>query len=173
MKKYFCVFFSLAIIAGLWANSDQELLAKVDSLVSYPDTDFQAIYSIVQDRPGRTPVTTEAVIMRRDSREQYVIVISKPVENRGHGYLKEGSTLWLYDPKERKFNTTRSADRFQNTNARNSDFTRSTLARDYRVVSGEDVVLGSLIQQEAPTVFKIPTQEIQISPVPLWLRITG
>jgi hypothetical protein len=62
--------------------------------------------------------------------------------SRGQGYLKEGNTLWFYDPQSRLFNTTSSSSRFQNTNASNSDFTRSTLAQDYRVVSGEDVMLG-------------------------------
>ncbi|MDR0443416.1 MAG: outer membrane lipoprotein-sorting protein [Treponema sp.] len=127
---------------GLWAVSDQELLAKVDSLVSYFDTDFSAEYTIVQDKPGQSRTTTTAGIFRRDSKEQYVIVIMQPLISKGQGYLKEGKTLWFYDPQSRRFNTTSSADRFQNTNARNSDFTRSTLAEDYKVVAGEDAVLG-------------------------------
>jgi hypothetical protein len=56
--------------------------------------------------------------------------------------LKQGDTLWFYDPESQRFNTTSSSARFQNTNASNSDFTRSTLAKDYRVTAGEDVVLG-------------------------------
>jgi hypothetical protein len=131
-----------AVSAGLWADPDQELLAKVDALVSYYDVDFQAEYTIVQDKPGQSRSTTVAGVFRRDSREQYVIVIMQPLISKGQGYLKEGGTLWFYDPQSRRFNTTSSADRFQNTNARNSDFTRSTLAIDYRAVSGEDVTLG-------------------------------
>jgi hypothetical protein len=66
----------------------------------------------------------------------------QPAISRGQGYLKQGKTLWIYDPDSRRFNSTSSADRFQNTNARNSDFTRSTLAEDYRITGGEDAVLG-------------------------------
>jgi outer membrane lipoprotein-sorting protein len=137
----------IIVTTALWAqagfaNSDQELLAKVDSLVSYLDTDFQAEYVIIQDKPGQSRTTTVAGIFRRDAREQYVIVIMEPLISRGQGYLKEGNTLWFYDPESRRFNTTSSSSRFQNTNARNSDFTRSTLAQDYRVVSGENVQLG-------------------------------
>ncbi|MDR2730398.1 MAG: outer membrane lipoprotein-sorting protein [Treponema sp.] len=128
--------------SALWAISDQELLAKVDSLVSYYDTDFSAEYTIVQDKPGQSRSTTVAGIFRRDSKEQYVIVVMQPPVSKGQGYLKEGKTLWFYDPESRRFNTTSSADRFQNTNARNSDFTRSTLAQDYKVVSGENTALG-------------------------------
>jgi outer membrane lipoprotein-sorting protein len=128
--------------AGLWAITDGELLAKVDSLASFMDTDFSAEYTIIQDKPGQKPSTTVAGVFRRDSRETYVIVVMQPLISKGQGYLKQGTTLWFYDPQSRRFNTTSSADRFQNTNARNSDFTRSTLAQDYRVVSGENAVLG-------------------------------
>jgi len=147
IKKYFFLFLGFIVLTSLWAqprpvNADQELLVRVDSLVSYLDIDFSAEYTIVQDKPGQSRTTTVAGIFRRDSREQYVIVIMDPLISRGQGYLKEGNTLWFYDPQSRRFNTTSSADRFQNTNARNSDFTRSTLAQDYRVVAGENVQLG-------------------------------
>jgi outer membrane lipoprotein-sorting protein len=143
IKKIFLTLFSLFFAAaGLSAISDQELLKKVDSLVSYFDTDFQAEYTIVQEKPGQTRSTTTAGIFRRDSREMYVIVIMQPLISKGQGYLKEGKTLWFYDPQSRRFNTTSSTERFQNTNARNSDFTRSTLSEDYRVTAGEDVMLG-------------------------------
>ena len=128
--------------AGLWAISDQELLQKVDSLASYFDTDFSAEYTIIEDKPGQGLTTKVAGVFRRDSIETYVIVMTQPVISKGQGYLKQGNTLWFYDPQSRRFNTTSSSDRFQNTNARNSDFTRSTLAQDYKVISGEDAALG-------------------------------
>jgi hypothetical protein len=128
--------------AGIWAITDQELLVKVDSLVSYLDTDFSAEYTIIQDKPGQGLSTTVTGIFRRDAADTYVIVVMQPLISRGQGYLKQGNTLWFYDPESRRFNTTSNADRFQNTNARNSDFTRSTLAQDYKVTAGEDVMLG-------------------------------
>jgi outer membrane lipoprotein-sorting protein len=127
---------------SLQAVSDQELLAKVDSLVSYYGVDFSAEYTIVQEKPGQGLSTTVAGVFRRDSKETYVIVVMEPIISKGQGYLKQGKTLWFYDPESRYFNTTSNADRFQNTNARNSDFTRSTLSEDYKVTAGEDVTLG-------------------------------
>jgi outer membrane lipoprotein-sorting protein len=127
---------------SLQAVSDQELLAKVDSLVSYYGVDFSAEYTIVQEKPGQGLSTTIAGVFRRDSKETYVIVVMEPLISKGQGYLKQGKTLWFYDPESRYFNTTSNADRFQNTNARNSDFTRSTLSEDYKVTAGEDVTLG-------------------------------
>ena len=138
------VFLFLFFVAGipLHALTDQELLAGVDALVSYYDTDFSAEYTIIQDKPGQGLSTTMAGVFRRDSSETYMIIIMQPLISKGQGYLKQGKTLWFYDPESRRFNTTTNADRFQNTNARNSDFTGSTLAQDYRVTTGEDVTLG-------------------------------
>ena len=149
-KKSFLIIFYFLFFISLFADtgvenrfaSDQELLARLDSLVSYIDTDFSAQYTIRQQRPGQSLSTTVAGVFRRDIQEIYTIVIMQPLISRGQGYIKEGDTLWFYDPDSRQFNTTSSANRFQNTNARNSDFTRSTLAEDYRVIDAEDAILG-------------------------------
>jgi outer membrane lipoprotein-sorting protein len=132
----------LLISPVLWALPDNELLKKVDSLASYFGTDFSAQYTIVQNKPGGKPTSTVAGVFRRDSSETFVIVVMQPSISRGQGYLKQGQTLWFYDPESRRFNSSSNQDRFQNTNARNSDFTRSTLSEDYQVITGEDARLG-------------------------------
>ena len=129
---------------SLWSITDMDLLRKADSLASYMDTDFSAEYTIIQEKPGQSRTKTVAGVFRRDSKETYVIVIMEPAISKGQGYLKQGKTLWFYDPDSKRFNSTSSQDRFQNTNARNSDFTRSTLAQDYRVNGGTDTMLGHL-----------------------------
>jgi len=133
------IFFPLST---LWSITDQELLRKADSLASYMDTDFSAEYTIIQEKPGQSRTKTVAGVFRRDAKETYVIVIMEPAINKGQGYLKQGKTLWFYDPGSKRFNSTSSQERFQNTSARNSDFTRSTLAQDYRISTGADAVLG-------------------------------
>jgi len=142
MRKYICFLLVIAFSGTLFAVDYKALLKKADALVNYPSTDFSAEYTIVQDKPGQSRTTTVAAVFRRDSRETYVILIKDPSINRGQGYLKQGGTLWFFDPESRKFNSTSSSDRFQNSNARNSDFTRSTLAIDYDVVSGKEGKLG-------------------------------
>jgi outer membrane lipoprotein-sorting protein len=134
------------LVAGapLWALTDQELLRKADSLASYLDSDFSAEYTIIQDKPGQSRTKTVAGVFRRDSKDMYVIVIMEPGISKGQGYLKQGKTLWFYDPDSKRFNTSSNQDRFQNTNARNSDFTRSTMAQDYRISDGADALLGRL-----------------------------
>jgi outer membrane lipoprotein-sorting protein len=154
--------------ASVWGISDLDLLKKADALASYMDSDFSAEYTIVQDKPGQSRSTTVAGVFRRDSVEMYVIIIMQPEINKGQGYLKQGTTLWVYDPESRKFNTTSSSDRFQNTNARNSDFTRSTLAEDYKIVSGTDENLGRfkcrvLHLEAATTEVTYPKMKVWIS----------
>jgi outer membrane lipoprotein-sorting protein len=142
MRLFVLLFLVFMIGTTLHAITDQELLARVDALVSYFDTDFSAEYTILQDKPGEGVSKTVAGVFRRDSNETFLIVIMEPLISKGQGYLKQDNTIWFYDPESRRFNTTTNSERFQNTNAVNSDFTRSTLARDYKVVSGEDATLG-------------------------------
>jgi len=153
MRNKPAVFFGLLIFTVIYAQQaaaqtraalpDQELLARVDASISYLNTDFSAEYVVVQDRPGQARTTTVAGVFRRDSAGQYTIVIMQPAISSGQGYIKEGNTLRFYDPQSRRFEVTRSASRFlNNSNARNSDFTRSTLAQDFRVLSGANEPLG-------------------------------
>jgi hypothetical protein len=142
LKKISLFVVFILSVTGLYANPDQELLVRVDSLVSYFDTDFSAKYTFLQERPGQGVSETVAGIFRRDSRETYVMIIMEPHISKGQGYLKQGNTLWFYDSESRIFNTTSNTDRFRNTNARNSDLTRSSLAQDYRVITGENITLG-------------------------------
>ncbi len=141
-RKYIAACFYLLFTVFLYGVDFTELLEKADGLVNFPDSDFSAEYTIVQDRPGQGQTTTVSAVFRRDSDKKYVIIILKPEISKGQGYLKMEDTLWFYDPESRRFNSTSSKERFQNSNARNSDFTRSTLALDYDVLEGERVKLG-------------------------------
>ena len=119
-----------------------QLLKRADSLITFPETDFSALYSFVQETPGQGSSSKEAMVFRRDHNNTYLIVMTDPPEDRGKGYLKYGNDLWYYDPVSRRFTFTSAKDRFQNMNARNSDFTRSNLAEDYKVAGSQRAKLG-------------------------------
>jgi len=120
----------------------REILEKVDALVSYTEYDFSAEYTITDVRPGEGTSRTKTVIFRRDRSDTYTIIVMEPKSDRGKGYLKIGGKMWLYDPVPRRFTVVSAKDRFQNTNARNSDFTQSTLAQDYRITGHGTAQLG-------------------------------
>ena len=140
---------ALALIApAIFANEidpdeGREILERIDSLVSYDESDFSAEYTVTQERPGQGQSRTKMTMFRRDRENRYTILIMEPAADRGKGYVRIGDNLWLYDPADQRFTRTSARDRFENTNARNSDFTQSTLAEDYRVVGHVREQLGA------------------------------
>ncbi|MBN1523006.1 MAG: outer membrane lipoprotein-sorting protein [Spirochaetales bacterium] len=143
MKRFFIII--VLILSGCvfgYAQDFKAMLVTADALVNFPDSDFSAEYTIAREVPKQGLTSTSCVIFRRDVEKKYVIIVTEPKINKGQGYLKIGDTIWFYDPESRRFNTSSSRERFQNSNARNADFTESTLARDYDVVKGEKVMLG-------------------------------
>ena len=143
MKRLaFIMICSLMTTLLLEAQDFKAMLQKADALVNFPGQDFSAEYTIVREVPKKGLNTTVCYIFRRDSENKYVIIIKAPEINKGQGYLKLDDTIWFYDPESRKFNSTSSRERFQNSIARNADFTRSTLAEDYHVENGRQVKLG-------------------------------
>ncbi|HDQ13703.1 MAG TPA: outer membrane lipoprotein-sorting protein [Sediminispirochaeta sp.] len=123
----------------------REILERVDRLVTYPQSDFSAEYTVVESRPGEGNSRTKMTMFRRDRKDTYTIIIMEPAGDRGKGYLRVGDKLWLYDPVPRRFTVISSKDRFQNTSLRNSDFTRSSLAEDFRIVARRQEELGSYL----------------------------
>ena len=133
-----------ALLAQPFSREESaRILGLVDSLVSYENNDFSAEYTIVDDKPGEGTKRTKTTIFRRDREDTYTIIIMEPVSDKGKGYLRRGSNLWLYDPVPRQFTVVSAKDRFQNSNARNSDFTKSTLAEDYLIVRRSAGLLGA------------------------------
>ncbi|MCX7025048.1 MAG: outer membrane lipoprotein-sorting protein [Spirochaetes bacterium] len=133
---------AFAAVQAVVAQADfKALLAKVDALVSF-DGDFSAEYTVMQENPGVGTSVTTLAMFRRDKASKYLILILKPESDKGKGYLKIDGSLWLYDPVGRSFTFTSSQERFQNSNARNSDFTRSTLALDYDIAGSKREKLG-------------------------------
>lgn len=124
-------------------DEGRRILQRIDSLVSYEESDFSAEYTVTQERPGQGQSRTKMTMFRRDRENRYTILIMEPAADRGKGYVRIGENLWLYDPADQRFTRTSARDRFENTNARNSDFTQSTLAEDYRVVGHVREQLGA------------------------------
>jgi hypothetical protein len=82
------------------------------------------------------------MLFRRDRKQQFLVLLVEPVEDKGKGYLMIEGGIWLYDPRDRRFTFTSAQDAFRNTNARNSDFALSNLSGLYRVVSASKEKLG-------------------------------
>jgi hypothetical protein len=83
-------------------------------------------------------------MFRRDAKDEFLILFEAPETKIGQGYLKIGDNLWFYDPESRKFNHSSLKDSFDSSDARNSDFSRSSYSEDYRVARAESGTLGRL-----------------------------
>lgn len=169
------VFFLLLILflgSSAWAQnySDAEsrsILGEIDSQVSFMDSDFSAEYQVIQDKPGQGSSITRAAVFRRDREDSMTIIILEPEQDQGKGYLKIGNNLWIYDPVSRRFNVTSARDRFQNSNARNSDFSSPTFAQDYRITSSHSQQLGAY----ATTVYELDarTDQVEVPHMVIWV----
>lgn len=142
MKRLFLLLSLVAMPLAAQLNS-KAILAKIDAQASFLETDFSAEIEMTHTKPGEGKTQRTVALFRRDREQKYVMLLLKPESDRGKGYLKIGNNLWLYETiPTRRFTVTSAKDRFQNSNARNSDFTQSTLAQDYKIVAASTATLG-------------------------------
>lgn len=131
--KAFVVFLAVCIVNVHAEDALEDRLKAVDAACTFLDTDLSAEYRIERTEPGVGTTTTVAAMFRRDKSDQFLILIISPEIDKGKGYLKLDENLWLYDPVGRVFTFTNAKDRFQNSNARNSDFQRPNYHKNYTV----------------------------------------
>ena len=134
-----------AACGQLWALSDvecQTLLKRAEDNTAFYETDFKGNYTVVQNKPGEGQNLTEAVMYRRDRTGAWTILVTGPAKEKGKGYLQFDNNIWFFDPADKRFTFTSAKDKFQNTNANNSDFAPQHYARDYSIESAEEVTLG-------------------------------
>lgn len=137
----------LSGIGQLWALDGAEyetLLKKAEDNTAFYETDFKGNYTVVQNKPGEGQNVTEAIMYRRDKTGAWTILVTGPAKEKGKGYLQFDNNIWFYDPADKRFTFTSAKDKFQNTNANNSDFAPQHYARDYSIESAEEVTLGKM-----------------------------
>ena len=122
----------------------QELLVRAEENTAFYETDFKGNYTVVQNKPGEGQNVNEAIMYRRDRAASWTILITGPAKEKGKGYLQFDNNIWFYDPADRRFTFTSAKDKFQNTNANNSDFAPQHYARDYSIASFEETMLGKM-----------------------------
>ncbi len=120
----------------------QQILAKIDELTNFDNTDFSATITIVDQKVAEAKSVTRAKMFRRDRLKKFTIIIDIPEVQRGQGYLREGDNVWFYDPNTREFSFSSLKERFSDSGANNDDFASSSLAEDYKVAKGEEGTLG-------------------------------
>ena len=119
-----------------------KILAQLDELGNFPGKDYSALFTIVSEKPDEKQSITQVHVFRRDTKKQFTILIMLPEVSKGQGYLREEDNVWFYDPTSRKFSHSSVKENLQNTEAKNSDFTKSSLVDDYTVSKVSDGLVG-------------------------------
>lgn len=144
MKKIICSVAAAVLSALLFAQDYSALLKKAEDNTAFYGTDFKGNYTIVHNKPGEGQKITEAIMYRRDSENKWTILVTGPASEKGKGYLQYDGNIWFYDPADSAFTFTSAKDKFQNTNANNSDFAPQKYFTNYAIDSAEKVKLGKL-----------------------------
>lgn len=119
------------------------ILTRIDEMGDFEDSDFAAEITVVSKKPDEDDSVIVAQYYRRDKEEKFTMILRKPDIQSGQGYFSAGDDLWFYDPESRKFAYSSLKDSFQDSDAQNSDFAASSLAKDYTVTASESAKLGS------------------------------
>jgi len=131
-------------VAAVAEPDIEAILRAIDNQSSFGDSDFQAVMTIITQDPQKGTEKFVVHEYRRDREKKFLLLFVEPRAQRGQGYLMDGDNLWFYDPESRKFSHTSLKESFAGSDARNEDFTQSSLSKDYRVTGYETGVLGSI-----------------------------
>ena len=172
--KYKRIIFSIVIgavfasqLCALSKAEYQDLLQKAEDNTSFYETDFKGSYTVVQNKPGEGQNVTEAIMYRRDKSGSWTILITGPAKEKGKGYLQFDNNIWFFDPADKRFTFTSAKDKFQDTNAHNSDFAPQHYARDYSIENAEEVTLGKM--KCVLFTLNAKTKEVDYPKLKLWV----
>ena len=146
MKKIFVFLMMILMTVSVFSITKEQseaLLKKAQDNSGFFETDFSGNYTVVQEKPGEGKSVTEAILYRRDKNAKWTILITGPAKEKGKGYLQYDNNIWFFDPADKRFTFTSAKDKFQNTNANNSDFTPQYYYRDYSIEKYSEVKLGN------------------------------
>ncbi len=138
------ILFMFLLPVGVFAKSVDYLaiLRDIDELRSFDKADFSAVLTMISEDPEKGVEKKVVQMFRRDRDDKFLMLIKEPEVQRGQGYLKVGKNMWFYDPESRKFSHISLKENFAGTDAKNSDFGKSSLAEDYDVISHSEGKLG-------------------------------
>lgn len=119
----------------------EAILARIDAQTRF-DTDFSAVMTMIVEDPEQGISKLVVRQFRRDDGDHFLLLIQEPITQKGQGYLLERDNLWFYDPSSRKFAHTSLKESFQDSDARNADFSQWSYSTSYAVDGYEEGVLG-------------------------------
>jgi len=88
---------------GLFAQTPdfKTILATIDQRSNFKSSDFSAVVSLVSEDPEKGVESRTVRTFRRDTQDMFLMLILKPENQLGQGYLRVEDNLWFYDPESR------------------------------------------------------------------------
>lgn len=123
---------------------DQTILDAIDRGRNFETLDISCLLTVLTTHSDGEKDTIEGRYFRRDREDKFTLIISAPRAQMGQGYLQVDSNLWFYDPETRAFAHRTVKDNFQDSKARNDDFTSTSYGLDYRVTSSTQAKLKNI-----------------------------
>lgn len=129
------------------ASAPNELLRLIDKKMSLA-SDYKGVVRIREIRKDGTERAIEMNVYRRDSTQNFLMLITQPRNMAGGGYLRIGGNLWEYSASTGQWvRTTRRAN-IVGTIACEGDFDRPRLSEDYDAkADGEETVRGTVFRK--------------------------
>jgi len=173
MKKIFTylimAFVAVSALSAQTVSLDwNKILTKIDEMGDFEKGDFSAEVTVVSQKPGKDDSTIVVRYFRRDIEDKFTMVILKPEIQKGQGYFCAGDDLWFYDPESRKFAYSSLKESFQDSDAQNSDFSASSLAKDYTIGETSSAKLGSIDVYVATLAAK--DNKVAVAKRKIWIR---
>ncbi len=148
LNHLFRAVLTTALLAAPAALADMKDPAEVKKLLETLDDrqrnggDYKSLMYIEQKEKDKTDVVREAVVYRRDAKDQLMILMTKPKGEAGKGYLRLEKNLWSYDPNTGKWERRTERERIAGTDSRRADFDESRLAEEYDAKFESEEKLG-------------------------------
>jgi|GEM_PF-2486890 len=129
------------------AASPNELLRLIDKRMSLA-SDYKGVVRIREIRKDGVERAIEIHVYRRDSAQNFLMLITQPRNMAGGGYLRIGGNLWEYSASTGQWvRTTRRAN-IVGTIACEGDFDRPRLSEDYTAKEdGEETIRGTVFRK--------------------------
>ena len=145
----------------------QKLLTDIDDR-QRNGGDYKSLVYIEQKEKDKTDVVREAVVYRRDLKDQLMILMTKPKGEAGKGYLRLDKNLWSYDPNVGKWERRTERERIAGTDSRRADFDESRLSDEYAGKYEGEEKLGKFTAWKLVLTAK-PGMDVAYPVVHLWV----
>jgi len=141
--RLWCLAFMVLLGSFSLSAEASNLLQTIDQLKNFDTTDLSCSLTVLTTKANGEKSRIEARYFRRDRDDKFTMILTGPDSKIGQGYLQIADNLWFYDPETRAFAHSSLKENFQDSKARNDDFSSSSYATDYSVEAQESAKLGA------------------------------